>query len=97
MMLNGKENSRKWKLAKWSFWTLVALLVCSGATSLVLALTGAGFSLTLMTPELFITGLGLILGLYGAANVLQKKFVKLSNDEDEGDGFGGQPPEADNP
>jgi ABC-type uncharacterized transport system permease subunit len=95
--MNGKENSRKWKLAKWSFWVLVALLVFSGLASLVLALCGTGYVLTLMSPDLFITGLGLTLGLYGAANVIQKKFTKPSDNEDEGDGFGGQPPESDNP
>lgn len=92
--MNGKENSRKWKLAKWSFWTLVALLVVPGIISLVLALIGKPIVFALITGEMFITGLGLVVGLYGAANILQKKFIKL---DDEGDGSGGQPEGTDNP
>ncbi len=90
--MNGKENSRKWKLAKWAFWVLTGLLVIPGVTSLVLSLFGSSAPFSLMTPSLYITGLGLVTGLYGAANVIQKKLVK-----NEGDGFGGQPPESDNP
>lgn len=93
-MINGKEKSRKWKLAKWSFWVLTALLVLPGITSLVLALCGLDIAFTLMTPELFITGLGLVVGLYGAANVVQKKLIGPPVDiEDLGDDSGGQPPE----
>ena len=89
-MADRKESSRKWKLAKWSFWTLVGLLVIPGVTSLILALAGTGISFQLLSGQMFITGLGLVVGLYGASNVFQK-FTHNNKDED---GSGGQPPES---
>ena len=97
-----KENSRKWRLTKWAFWVLTALLVLPGIASVVLTLLGINVIITLMTPELYITGLGLIVGLYGGANVLQKKFLNGNGNgikkgdnlsEAPGTGSGGQPPE----
>ena len=96
--MNDKENSRKWKLTKWAFWAMTAMLIIPGLVSLVLALIGMGITFTLMTPDLYITGLGLLVGLYGAANVIQKKLVGPSIPmEDLGDGSGGQPEGTDNP
>lgn len=93
-----KEYSRKWKLTVWAFWTLTALLVVPGVASFVLALLDFGVTLTLMTPELFITGVGLLVGLYGAANVVQKFTASTSSivyTEDRGTGRGGQPENTD--
>jgi hypothetical protein len=100
-------TSRKYRAAWILTFIFVGLLVIPAVTSLLLTIFWKEITFSILPIGAFVTFVSLIWAAYFGANVTEKH-NSFSNKttttnlldevtEDEGDGFGGQPPEANNP
>ena len=93
-------TSRKYKSAWILTIIFLVLLVVPTVTTFVLTLLGTPVAFSIISPEMFVTFITLIWSAYFGANILQKKFIgtrEIEPDDEDNDGFGGQPADVDNP